>query len=182
MSIPNASEKRPYRGSWAKEQLKMGDVGDENRTALTLLQSELARLHDASTETSRRHHSWVSWFFGIQMLLLGLFASKKDVDDASLDIRVVAAALIIMNILFLISTLQIRAFDARQAEKASAVCRAIEQRAGAVGVTFDVTSGVASEIVRPVLGFACIGLVIAVMMWSYVIVMASVNCGRVAPG
>src|SRR5215203_1137867 len=99
----------------------MGDVGDENRTALTLLQAELARLHDASTETSRRHHSWFTWFFGIQMLLLGWFVTKEDVYAAALDIRVVAAALIIMNILFIISTLHIRAFDARQAEKAAAV-------------------------------------------------------------
>ena len=152
----------------------MSDVADENRTALTLLQAELARLQDASTETSRRHHTWFTWFYGTQILLLGWFVTMKDAHANSGDIRVLASALIIINILFVISTLHIRAFDARQASKAATICRAIEQRASGVGLAFDVTSGVASEITHPVLGIACVALVIAVTGWLYVIAMASI--------
>ena len=151
----------------------MSDAGDENRTALTLLQAELARLQETSTETSRRHNTWFTWFYGTQILLLGWFVTKKDADATVVDIRVLAAALIIVNILFVISTLHIRAFDARQARKAATICRAIEQRASGVGLAFDVTSGVANEITHPVLGIACIALVIAMAGWSYVIAMAS---------
>ena|SRR5437764_405262 len=140
----------------------------DHQAVLGILQFELARLRDATIEVWKNYLTLFTWFYGTQVLVLGWITTKKQDALDETNITTLAAATVVLNLLSLIATLRYRSFCAAQAERSNAICREIAKQTTAFGLEIEITSGVASDLIRFGFDVGAVAFSIAIIIWLYV--------------
>lgn len=138
------------------------------QTSITLLQSELTRLRDSSVEAWRNYLTWFTWFFTIQVAVMSWVITKDSRSVNNIDIDVMAATFITLNLLGVIAALRQRAFCVLQRKRAAHICRLLSARAESGGLSVEITSGFSSDLVRSTLQIFVVVLLIGVVVWCYI--------------
>ena len=122
-------------------------AGNEMQVAIALLQAELARLRDSSGEAWRNYLTWFTWFFTTQVFVAGWVISRAAGMQKRGDIAILAGVFVLLNVWGVIAAARQRAYCRLQKKRAAVICEQLAACAEKSGVTMEVTSGFAGDLV-----------------------------------
>jgi len=145
-------------------------AGSDLQANIALLQAELSRLRDSSGEAWRSYLTWFTWFFTVQVAVIGWVVTKDPKSSPPADIAIMAAIFITFNLLGIIAGMRQLSYCASQRRRAAQVCAQLTASAESNGLSVEITSGFASDLVHSTLIIFCVALLSGSVSWLYLIV------------
>ena len=146
-------------------------TGSDSQATTALLQAELTRLRDSSGGAWHSYLTWFTWFFTIQVAVMGWVITKDSPKSSHGDnIDVMGAMFITFNLLGVIAAMRQLAYCSLQKRRAASVCAQLNARAESSGLAVEITSGFASDLVHSTLVIFCAALISSAVAWLYLIV------------
>jgi hypothetical protein len=145
-------------------------VGNDLQTNIALLQAELSRLRDSSGEAWRSYLMWFTWYFTLQVGAISWVVTKDPKPWPLADIAALAAVFITFNVLGIVAGMRQLAYCSLQRRRADQICAQLTARAESNGLSVEITSGFASDLVHSTLIIFCVALFSGSVSWLYLIV------------
>jgi len=150
-------------------------AASDSQTTIALLHAELTRLRDSSGDAWRSYLTWFTWFFTIQVAVIGWVITKEPKQSHGSDTDVMAAIFITFNLLGVIAAMRQREYCVLQKKRADRICAQLRAVAESNGLSVEITSGFGSDLVQSALMIFCVALSASGAAWLYLML-------RHAPG
>jgi hypothetical protein len=148
----------------------MSTSPDNTQAITALLQAELSRLRDSSSEAWHSYLSWFTWFFTTQIAAIGLMITKATELLKPNDMILIAAVFMILNTLGTLAAVKQRAYCTSQRERAQRICEHLNVCAEQSGLSIETTSGFADHLVHSALGVFMVALTTGTAGCLYLVV------------